>query len=63
MSERLERLYLAAVTSGWWLDWQRYYAAEEAERRARAAVLNGPPTVSDENADRMLGAALDGEPL
>jgi hypothetical protein len=39
MSPRLEHLYLKAVTSGWWLDWNRYYAADEAEREARLAVL------------------------
>lgn len=39
MDPHLERLYLTAIASGWWLDWQRYYAAEEAERQARAAVL------------------------
>ena len=39
MSPRLERLYLAAVQSGWWMDWQRYYAAEECERQARLLVL------------------------
>jgi len=39
VSPRLEHLYLTAVLSGWWLDWNRYYAAEEAERQARLAVL------------------------
>lgn len=39
MSPRLERLYLTAVLSGWWPDWERYYAAEEAERQARLAAL------------------------
>ena len=39
VTSRLERLYLTAVLSGWWLDWQRYYAAEEAEQQARLAAL------------------------
>jgi hypothetical protein len=35
----LERLYLRAITSGWWLDWQRYYSAEERIRQARLYVM------------------------
>jgi hypothetical protein len=43
MTSRLERLYLTAIGSGWWLDWQRYYHAEDAERQARlAALARGP---------------------
>ena len=42
VTSRLERLYLTAVLSGWWLDWQRYYAAEEADRQARLSVLALP---------------------
>lgn len=39
MSPRLEALYWAAICSNWWLDWQRYYAAVEAEQQARLSVL------------------------
>lgn len=39
MSPNLERLYLRAVLSGWHADWNRYYAAAEAEQQARLAVL------------------------
>jgi hypothetical protein len=35
----LERLYLTALTSNWWLDWQRYYAAEDRIRQARLHVM------------------------
>lgn len=42
MSTLLETLWLRAFASGWWMDWARYYAAEENERQARLSALGRP---------------------